>query len=198
MNFDKLHAMIPYAYGGKMKSLRVTPYPNISLALPGRHYDMTTPKGGDFVVMVTDPSLDWTEHQFTHADLFADIELKADADANATNILMMNYLNTVKGDIPDKYSGNWSDGVFDGHGIHPQTFLYAVQCLAVAEHRRYPQHEAKFGGRYLPFRAAAGIAEGLWSALEAQEKTRKMGRPGVEWLEKDYGTPVLTKELMNV
>lgn len=188
--------MIPYAKGGKPKILEMHPYNGITLRLPGRHALGTDPVGGDFVVCVDDETMDWTEHQFTHADLFADIALKFDDVPNAAYGLMQNYLDVVNGDDPMKLEYEWSEGIFMGLGIHPETFLCAVQCLAVAEHRRYPQHEAKFGGRYLPFRAAAGIVEGLWTALDASEKTRKMGRPGVEWLEKDKGVPLLTKELM--
>lgn len=196
MNFEKLDEMIPLAIGGKVKILEMHPYNAITLRMPGRHAKDTDPKGGDFVVCVDDENMDWTEHQFTHADLFGDVEKKAFALNDYTQVLMESYLSTVwDGVDPGRFS--FEDPNNKIPGIHPQTFLYAVQCLAVAEHRRYPQHEAKFGGRYLPFRAAAGVAEGLWTAAEAQEKTRKMGRPGVEWLEKDCGTPLLTKELMS-
>lgn len=189
--------MIPLAIGGKAKILEMHPYNAITLRMPGRHAKDTNPKGGDFVVCVDDDRMDWVEHQFTHSDLFGDIEKKACALNDFANVLMQSYLSVVlEGVDPGRFT--YEDDKKKIPGIHPQTFLYAVQCLAVAEHRRYPQHEAKFGGRYLPFRAAAGIAEGLWTALEASEKTRKMGRPGVEWLEKDYGLPLLTKELMNV
>jgi len=196
MRFDKLDAMIPLAIGGKAKILEMHPYNAITLRMPGRHAKNTDPKGGDFVVCVDDEVMDWTEHQFTHSDLFADIELKYDDVPNATYCLLENYLNVVNGDDPLKLTYEWTEGIFDGLGIHPETFLCAVQCLAVAEYRRYPQHEEKFGGRYLPFRAAAGIVEGLWTAIDASEKTRTKGRIGIEWLEKDYGLPSLTKELM--
>lgn len=197
MRFDKLHEMIPLVIGGKSKILEMHPYNAITLRMPGRHAKATDPAGGDFVVCVDDEAMDWTEHQFTHADLFSDIELKFDDLPNATYGLLENYLQVVQGDDPDKVEQEFTEGIFDGRGIHPDTFLRAVQCLAVAEYRRYPQHEAKFGGRYLPFRAAAGIAEGLWTALDAAEKTRTKGRIGVEWLEKDNGVPTLTKELMS-
>jgi hypothetical protein len=197
LRFEKLNEMIPYSKGGKAKILEMHPYNAITLRMPGRHALDTTPVGGDFVVCVDDDVLDWTEHQFTHSDLFGDIELKYNDVPNAAFYLMQNYLQIVNGDDPDKIELEFTDGIFFDLGLHPQTFLYAVQCLAVAEHRRYPQHEAKFGGRFLPFRAAAGIAEGLWTALEASEKTRTRGRLGVEWLEKEKGTPTLTKELFN-
>lgn len=195
MKFDKLNEIIPYVVGGKSKVLTMHPYNAITLAMPGRHAKDTVPVGGDFVVMVDDENMDWARHQFTHADLFGDLERKSVEDPDSTAFLIRQYANVVaNGDDPEKISVG--DDFNYPASIHPQTFLYAVQCLAVAEHRRYSQHEAKFGGRYLPFRAAAGIVEGLWSATEASDRTRQRGRIGVEWLEKDYGVPTLTKELM--
>lgn len=192
MRFDKLHEMIPYVTGGKSKILTMHPYNAITLAMPGRHAKDTVPEGGDFVVMVDDDAMDWTRHQFTHSDIFIDLENKK-ADPNGVpSLLMTEYLSIVKDGADPERSG-WERNMV---GIHPQTFLYAVQCLAVAEHRRYARFESKFGGRYLPFRFGAGIVEGLWTAAQAIEK-QKRGRPGVEWLEKDHGVPMLTKELMS-
>ena len=194
MKFEKLHDMIPYVKGGKPKILSMHPYNAVTLRLPGRHANDTDPVGGDFVVCVDDENMDWTEHQFTHTDLFRDLATKSNIFARESEKLMGDYLAIVlRGADPEKM--DWSEADFPG--IHPQTFLYAVQCLAVAEHRRYAQHEAKFGGRYLPFRFGAGIVEGRWTATDAADK-QKRGRPGVEWLEKDFGVPALTKELMNV
>lgn len=193
MKFDKLHEMIPYVTGGKQKVLTMHPYNAITLALPGRHAKDTTPVGGDFVVMVDDDDMDWTRHQFTHTDLFADLQKKYEAWPQAAEALMANYFKVINGADPEKLDAEhyalWKNT------LHPQTFLYAVQCLAVAEHRRYARFENKFGGRYLPFRFGAGIVEGQWTAAVASERQR-MGRPGVEWLEKQFGTPTLTQELM--
>jgi len=192
MKFDKLHAMIPYVTGGKQKVLEMHPYNAITLAMPGRHAQDTDPVGGDFVVMVDDEDMDWTKHQFTHTDIFLDLQAKTDADPiHAINLMDAYHFVVKTGADPEKFDYE----NYDGRGVHPQTFLYAVQCLAVAEHRRYARYEAKWGGRYLPFRFAAGIVEGLWTATDAAEKQRR-GRPGVEWLEKDHGVPTLTKELM--
>lgn len=192
MNFTDLQNHIPYARFGKEKSLEMKPYPNITLALPGRHAEDCSPKGGDFVVMVTDKDMKWKRHQFTHTDIFKDIEVKS-PDSNI-GFFMNQYLGVICGDDPGKISLGTNLSM---PGINFNTFLYAAQCLAVAEHRRYHQYESKFGGRFLPFRFAAGIAEGLWTATDATDK-QKRGRPGVEWLEKDFGLPALTKELMNV
>jgi len=200
MKFDDLNKMIPYAVGGKEKSLTMSPYPFITLAMPGRHAKDTNPVGGDFCVMISSRDTvfdrpDWTNHQFTHTDIFQDLERKTNfhnvGDWNAGKQFLRAYLDVIKGTDPDKIGLELS-----APGVHPMDMLHAVQCLAVAEHRRYAQHEAKFGGRFLPFRFGAGIVEGLWSATDAADK-QKRGRPGVEWLEKDFGTPVLTKELMN-
>lgn len=191
MKFDELHAYIPYAKGGKEKSLTMSPYPNITLALPGRHAEQTVPKGGDFVVMVTDPVFNLVDHQFTHTDIFADVAIKRSHDD--CNFFMRAYCDVISWSDPTGYSPG-DDVIMPG--IEFTTFLCAAQCLAVAEHRRYAKYENQFGGRYLPFRFAAGIAEGLWTADEASALQRK-GRPGVEMLEKMKGTPILTKELID-
>lgn len=194
MKFDKLNETIPYVTGGKQKVLTMSPYPFVTLAMPGRHAKDTTPVGGDFVVMVTESNMGWDEHQFTHIDLFRDLQLKADDSPVMSNWLMESYLDVVlAGKDPEAVKTEMYKPFV---GLTPSTFLATVQCLAVAEHRRYSQYEAKFGGRYLPFRFGAGIVEGLWTATDAAEK-QKRGRPGVEWLEKDFGVPALTKELMN-
>lgn len=188
MDFKTLHETIPYCKGGKEKVLTYSPYPNVMIAMPGRHAKDTVPVGGDFVVMVTDPVFKLRDHQFTHTDIFKDVE----ARVGHVNLMGI-YLEVIKG--ADPFNITMSTVETPG-ALLSYTFVCAVQCLAVAEHRRYAQYEGKFGGRYLPFRFAAGIAEGLWTAADAAQK-QKMGRPGVEWLEKEQGVPVLTKELMN-
>lgn len=192
MKFDKLHAMIPYAKGGKEKALSMSPYPDITLMMPGRHAKDTDPVGGDFVVCVTDNNMGWVNHQFTHADLFNDLDNKTLGDADVADNLMGMYLEVITGEDPEIMRVPGGDRLV---GIDYTTFLRAVQCLAVAEHRRYHQHEAKFGGRYLPFRFAAGIVEGQWLIIDAASK-EKYGRPGVEQLERQNGTPYLTRKLM--
>lgn len=192
MRFSELHEHVPLARYGKVKSLTMQPYPNITLAMPGRHAEDTTPKGGDFVVMVQDDNAGWKKHQFTHTDLFRDVEAKAQFSIDLTTKLMEDYLGVI---ALDHKPAQWKDD-HGLPGIHPQTFIYAVQCLGVAEHRRYHQHESRRGGRFLPYRFAAGIAEGLWTATDAAEKQRR-GRPGVEWLEKDFGLPKTTKQLLD-
>src|SRR5690242_5727952 len=98
MRFSELHEHIPLARYGKEKSLTMEPYKGITLAMPGRHAEDTAPKGGDFVVMVTDPSVKWRKHQFKHDDIFADIELKYNHDPKVPtelDLLMRNYLDVI-------------------------------------------------------------------------------------------------------
>lgn len=191
MNFDELNEYIPHVIGKKEKVLKMEPYPGITLAMPGRHQKDTTPPGGDFVVMVSDKNLDWKNHQFKHTDIFQDFERRT----NGVDNLIEGYLEVVLGSDPDKWV--LFAGEHDSYCMSPRVMLQAVQCLAVAEHRRYKQFEAKFGGRYLPLRFAAGISEKLWTAADAAELQKK-GRPGVEQLERLNGLPQLTKVLMNV
>lgn len=197
MRFDKLNEMIPYVTGGKAKILTMHPYNAITLAMPGRHAKDTDPVGGDFVVMVDDDDMDWVAHQFTHTDIFVDLQNKISSEAGKrvpeTFRLLEHYSAVVRGMDPEKVDTERFEHL---PGVHPKTLLYALQCLAVAEHRRYARFENKFGGRFLPFRFSAGIVEGLWDATAATGMQRR-GRPGVEILEKLHGTPVLTKELMS-
>lgn len=195
MDFDTLHATVPYVTDGKLKSIKVHPYDGITLALPGRHADQTRPKGGDFVVMVTDPTIGWKEHQFTHGDIFMDLEHRPFSSALRSDDLMKMYLGVVHLGIDPGLYGMATGTSGLGGIMRPMLFLQAVQCLAVAEHRRYARFEKQFGGRYLPFRFGAGIEEGLWTAAQAIEKQKK-GRPGVEMLERLHGVPFLTQELM--
>jgi hypothetical protein len=193
MDFKQLHETIPYAKGGKEKVLTYSPYPNITLAMPGRHALDTIPIGGDFVVMVTDSIFDISDHQFTHTDLFKDVEARRSSEDPEDKVLMEAYLKVIQG--ADPASLPIAPQIANEICMDRLTFIRAVQCLAVAEHRRYAKYENKFGGRYLPFRFAAGIDEGLWTAADAAGLQRK-GRPGVEILEKQYGVPKLTQELM--
>jgi hypothetical protein len=189
MNFDELNKLIPYARYGKAKSLSMSPFNGVTLLLPGRHAEHTDPKGGDFCVCVDSEQNDWYKHEFTHGDLFKDIEEKNNANSGKTDQLLEDYFNIVHANsaVPD-----W--GRNDLPGLHPLTFLHGVLCLAVAEHRRYHEHEPKLGGRYVPLRFSAGIVEGKWTAADAIERQRK-GRVGVEWLEKDFGKTDITKLL---
>lgn len=186
--------MIPYVKNGTQHILTMQPYNAITLAMPGRHQNDTDPVGGDFVVMVDDETMNWVRHPFTHTDIFQDIESKVAERPEDASFLLSRYVDVVcNGDDPEKIS--FGDDVGFNNSMHPQTLLYALQCLAVAEHRRYARYETKGGGRYLPLRFAAGIVEGKWTATHAADK-QKRGRVGVEWLEKDHGLPDTTKLLL--
>lgn len=190
MKFEELNTLIPHALGEKLHVLTMSPYNGITLALPGRHQKDTPVPGGDFVVMVSDSKINWVNHQFTHDDIFADIHTKTQQDYMNAEQLMNNYASVVFGASPDDFKwhrGLWTDS------LHPQIFLHAVQCLAVAEHRRYGKHEARGGGRYLPARFASGIVEGLWTPEDAKAVQRK-GRPGLDWLISERGKPTPLKE----
>jgi hypothetical protein len=142
MIFTELNDLIPWVTGNTNHVVTMSPYNAITLAMPGRHQGDTDPVGGDFVVMVSDDQLGWINHQFTHDDLFIDIERKARSHQRMGLALMDAYAKVVvKGVDPDdfefKRTVKWQGT------LHPQTFLYAVQALAIAEHRRYFQHEKR-------------------------------------------------------
>lgn len=191
MDFKKLNSMIPYVVEGKNYFFTAQPYNAVKIAAPGRHAGDTDPKGGDFVVMIDDERLDWVSHKFTHQDLFNDIYDKYVNSPTALGSLMNGYFWVVLGADPDKFLVSSPEEFV---GLHPHTFLRGVQLLAIAEHRRYHRFEHRLGGRFLPLRFSAGIAEGLWTPTDAAEKQR-LGRPGVEWLERDRGLPALTGSL---
>lgn len=190
MKFEELNSLIPHALGEKLHVVTMQPYNGVTLALPGRHQKDTPIPGGDFVVMVSDTNLGWVNHQFTHDDIFADIAKKTKQSSARAEELMNSYAAVIFGQSPDDFKwtrGDWKDS------LHPQIFLHAVQCLAVAEHRRYGKHEARGGGRYLPARFASGIVEGLWTPKDAKAVQRK-GRPGLDWLISERGAPKPLKE----
>lgn len=200
MDFNELNESIPYAAGKKLHVMEMNPYPNIILSMPGRHQDDTDPQGGDFVVMVNDINKGWVKHQFTHGDLWDDLEKKKDADKDNAILLMKDYASVVRGADPEKTAWDFENGLISEdledvweHTMLPQTFLYAVQCLAVAEHRRYWQHESCGGGRYLPARFSVGIIEGTWTAKDAKQYQYR-GRQGLENLIKEKGRPTPLKK----
>lgn len=197
MDFETLKELVPYATGDKTHVLTMSPYEGITLEMPGRHQYDTTPHGGDFVVKVTDLNVSWIEHPFTHEDLFVDIDLKTCEDPYRARDFMRDYAEVVFGADPDDFTWNSIPPGWEAMTINPQTFLRAAQCLALAEHRRYPQYEVKGGGRFLPARFAAGIVYQKWTWEDAKGMQKK-GRPGVEILEKVHGKPPTLKELANV
>ncbi len=200
MDFNTLHERIPRATGKNLHVMEMSPYPGITLSMPGRHQDDTDPRGGDFLVMVTDSNIGWVRHQFTHGDLWDDLEKKFLAIDTEAKELMKDYARVVRGADPESTMWDFEDGLISealeewwGDTMLPQTFLYAVQCLAVAEHRRYFQHESCGGGRYLPARFSMGIIEGKWSSADAKQYQYR-GRQGLENLIKEKGRPTPLKK----
>lgn len=188
MIFDELNNRIPYVTGGMKHILSTSPYDGVILRMPGRHENDTERIGGDFVVEITDDTTSWEAKQFTHQNIFDDFQDKTDADADTAKKLMQFYAEIVMhGADPDDYYKHVGTSVKAWEGtLSVSTLVAALQCLAVAEHRRYARYEAKMGGRFLPARFVAGIVYGSWTAEQAKSRVR-MGRPGVEWLEKEAG-----------
>lgn len=200
MDFKTLHETIPHATGDKLHVMEMKPYANITLSMPGRHQNDTDPIGGDFVVMVDDVNKGWVKHQFTHGDLWDDLEEKRNLDSCASEDLMRDYAKVVRGADPESTSWDFQNGLVSedldtvwDDTLLPQTFLYAVQCLAVAEHRRYWPHECQGGGRYLPARFSMGIVERKWTAADAKQYQYR-GRQGLENLIKEKGRPTPLKK----
>ena len=193
MKFEDLNAAVPFATGGKMKSLYMDVYKSVRLTMPGRHGQETQPVGGDFCVEVSDWNSNWNNKQFTHTDIFKDVQAKFNADSTKLRLLVDMYESVVAdGNDPEAFTTQTK--VLSLPGVDPMTFLYATQCLALAEHRRYARYERQLGGRYLPLRFVFGIANGYWTDVDAALK-QKMGRPGVEWLERTSGLPAKTAKL---
>ncbi|WZB39689.1 hypothetical protein SEA_CURSIVE_238 [Streptomyces phage Cursive] len=195
MKFEELNNRIPYVTGGMKHILSTSPYDGVTLRMPGRHENDTETPGGDFVVEITDDTTSWESKQFTHQHIFDDFQDKTDLDEDAAKKLMSLYAKVVMGEDPDdmfKYGYPKSEA-WEGT-VKVDTLLAALQCLAVAEHRRYARYEAKMGGRFLPARFTTGIVYGLWTADDAKMVVRK-GRPGVEMLERLNGKPPTLQEL---
>lgn len=196
MKFQELHNRVPYVTGPVNHVLMMTPYDGVTIRMPGRHQLDTSPVGGDMVVEITDDTTSWEAKQFTHQNIFDDFQDKADLDLEAAKKLMKFYAAIVLHDAdPDDYYKHVGIVVEAWRGtLTVSTLVAALQCLAVAEHRRYARYEAKMGGRFLPARFAAGIVYGQWTADSAKLVVRK-GRPGVEMLERLHGKPPSLQEL---
>ncbi len=191
MDFVTLHEIIPYVSTGQQHILTMSPYEGITLRMPGRHAFDTDPEGGDFVIEVTDPEMNWVNHQFTHDDIFKDVQEKTNAPKFPSEGFMAAYAAIVMGgQDPERHRFM----KLDCPGIDPNLFLRAAQCLAVAEHRRYHAHERNGGGRYLPARFSAGIVQGIWTADDVKAYQRR-GRQGLENLIKEKGRPRPLKSL---
>lgn len=193
MIFEELNNYVPHAIGKSLHVMSMEPYDGVILQMPGRHQSDTPKKGGDFVVLVTDTTAGWKKRQFKHDCIFIDFENKRNSNEVLTSDLLNDYMSVVV-DGFDPESFNY--GGMPLPGVEPERLLCAMQCLAVAEHRRYAKFEPRGGGRYLPLRFTAGIVEGKWTAAQAVSM-QKRGRPGVEQLESQYGIPNSTQLLLD-
>lgn len=166
---------------------------------PGLYWDLTTPRGGDFLITLTDRAASWHEKPFTHRDIFSDIQSKTLAAPEWMRLTFARALvlvvageqdpDAVAPEAPPELPGASSRGL-----------LRAAQCLALCEHRRYKQYEP-VGGRCLPMRYCLGIIHQLWTAEQAGACEKK-GRTGLYELrgmagraEPDPITLVLKREL---
>lgn len=192
MLFNELNREVPHVLGEVLYAVKMHPYKDVELAMPGRHQKDTPIPGGDFVVRATCKSAGWKNHPFTHDDIFDDVELKHTECPVPTQDFMNAYAQVVLGRDPEDFKYEQFVSFLEDVGVFPITFLKAAQCLAVAEHRRYAKHEPRGGGRYLPLRFAMGISEGLWTAKDCKDQQRR-GRPGLDHLIAQHGKlPVLT------
>jgi hypothetical protein len=186
MDWATLERHIPYVLdqGAEARRRRATVlYDSTIQALqPGLYWNETSPRGGDFLITLTDAAADWNAKAFTHRDVFADVEAKT---ATAPEWMRMKFAPAMVLVVAGEQD---PDSVQIGNapplpGASPRGLLRGAQCLALCEHRRFKQHEP-FGGRCLPMRFALGIIYGVWTARMAGD-VEKLGKPGLLKLRRD-------------
>lgn len=138
----------------------------------------------DFLVRVTSQQVHWHRRPFRHTELFEDVQRRYDHDPAAAQALVQAYFQVVQGQDPDHFSPLASAP----DCLPPTVFLQAVQCLALAEERRYSDFSRRGGGRWLPWRFGHGIAHGHFTAAQA-EAVEKSGLQGIGKLEGERGMP---------
>ena len=200
MRLTELENRIPYRVVSdtlSIHSVSCQPYPGIRLDLPGKYWDKTRPLGGDFLVRVTAHEVNWNAHSFRHVELFADIERRRQSDqktgASRALELLDAYFHVVNGEDPDSF--HHLEQV--PNTLAPLTFLRAVQCLALAEHRRYGLLSSRGGGKWLPWRFTHGIAHGHWTANQVAQ-VEKNGITGLVNIEGDRGMPEELRRLLKL
>lgn len=195
MRFDDVHAMVPYEHEGDIHSKSLQIYREVRVKYPGKHALDTDPIGGDFVVEVECNSAGWSWKQFTHGDIFKDVEdktlfnptfMKEQGIVDLARVVKENSL--VRTSLP------WDAVKLPG--LRYNTFLRASQVLAVAEHRRYHRFEKGGGGRFLPLRFSIGIVYGHWTAQDAI-RVQRTGVHGLRSLCKDFGNPPTVKAILD-
>lgn len=195
MNFDALHALIPYETEGEKHSKTMLVYPDVRVKYPGKHALETAPVGGDFLVEVNCADAQWDWKRFTHSDIFEDVQKKCDSNAHIMQTRVATEIaNVVLGEsIPDTLNFN----TLRLPGLKYRTLLQANQALAVAEHRRYHKYEQGGGGRFLPLRFSVGIIFGHWNASDASRVQRR-GIHGYRELTKEFGSPPTVRALSKI
>ncbi len=192
MFFNEVHEKIPYLSDGELHSVTTEIYPAVRVKQPGRHAFDTDPIGGDFVVEVSCDNAKWDWKQFTHADLFADLQSKYDTSQRF--FLQHTYAKFLARVVDGTIEPIKIETTATIPGLDLTVLLQTSQVLAVAEHRRYARYEANGGGRFLPVRFALGIIFGHWSAAEATRVQRR-GVHGLRELTKLGGNPPTVRKL---
>lgn len=195
MRFSEIHALVPYITEGELHSVTTELHPTVRVRQPGRHKNETSPAGGDMVVEVNCASAQWDWKQFTHGDIFKDIETKTIFDQEFMRSRgIVDLARVVKEDAGIRSATPYNALLLPG--LRYNTLLRASQALSVAEHRRYHQYESGGGGRYLPLRFAIGIVYGYWTASDAVRVQRR-GVHGLRDLTKQFGNPPTVKAVLD-
>lgn len=197
--WEELDAHLPWLTGTELHVVTVPIYQSsagdwaVEGKLPGIHQDQTYLPGGDFVVVVYSKQAGWENgKKVQHQQVFEDVEQKCQTPEHRS-FMQAHFL-------PAFY---WAIGFGKAHppvslqlksslalpGMEIDALLASCQALALAEHRRFRQHEAKGGGRQLPAQLIAGIIEGKWNALECG-LARTQGLRHLNFLHKTRGKPL--------
>jgi hypothetical protein len=196
VNWDELKRFVPYKEPGENQKYHTDRHEllaaqegaggQVAVYLPGRHWQQTTPRGGDFVVRVTSAALGWTDHPFAHDDIFEDLAIKRAADPEIAESVLARSLIAVAIEGKDPFQVMPTAALLEGvPGLEPLPLLVGYQALALAEHRRYAAHEPQ-GGRSLPLRYGIGVIKGYWTATAASRVQRR-GSTGLTILRSQHG-----------
>lgn len=172
MKFDKLNDLIPKVPADKDRLHEETMYIgggygwSVRVKWPGKHKESS----GDFVVETLSEAT-WDDyHQFTHHDLFKDVEAKYQADPDYVLNWLIHVLGVVKGTSAPR---QLSVGPSYLPGIHIDALTHSIQALTVCEYRRFPQGDVRGGGRYLPINFMLAILGGFLTMEEAEKGMRR-------------------------
>lgn len=181
MRFDKLNEWIPAVPADKDNLHKHTIYVaggydwSVRVKWPGKHKTSS----GDFVVETLSKPVWNRHHQFTHGDLFKDVESKHRADPEWTQPWLEDVLPMVDGKV---HPARLRPLASELPGIHVDALTASLLPLVVCEFRRFPQGDVRGGGRYLPINYMLAILQGYWTPDEASKLMRK-GFPSLRDLE---------------